>query len=414
MACLRLWALMNPFPNELKSNHYRAGRRHRISALGLAAALQLLPICRVRAEDHVDYRYENYGEENHRIKVETHSLLFETRLKPWLSAKGEVVYDAISGASPTGAPPPSTINFVPAEEGGPAGPFSNRVPLSKLQDTRYAVTFELPATYQQHHLSPQFSYSEEDDYLSLAAALNYSIDLNQKNTTLNTGWAHNWDTIRPKGFLFSTAHKDSDDFLIGVNQLLGPATVMTVNLSYGRSHGYLNDQYKGVLFDNDVQLDPVSPALTAEKRPETRNRYIAYTSLTQDIAPLDASIEGSYRFFHDSYGINAHTLGLAWFQKLGSAIVLSPIFRYYWQTEAGFYATRFPNSAARPEFYSADYRLSHLQSLTYGFVVSIKPVDWITLDAGFRRYTMRGLDNVTSQSAYPKANIFTLGARVWF
>ncbi len=388
--------------------------RKETAALGVATALQFFPFNRAQGEDHFDFRYENYREDHHRIKVDTYSALFDTKLTSWLSAKGEVVYDAISGASPTGAPQASTIHFVPPSEGGPTGPFSEKVPLASLEDQRYALSFELPATYQQHRLTPQFSYSEEDDYLSLGAALNYSIDLNQKNTTLNAGWSHNWDTIRPRGFLFQTAHKNSDDFLLGVNQLLGPKTVLTVNLTYGHSRGYMNDQYKGVLFDNDPQVDPLAPALSAEKRPETRDRYIAYASVTQDISPLDASIEGSYRFFHDSYGINAHTLGMMWFQKIGKHVVLSPVFRYYVQSEADFYATRFPDSSAPPGLYSADYRLSELNTFTYGVVLSVKPVKWLTLDASYKRYVMQGLDHVTSQSAYPSAHIFTLGARIWF
>ena len=57
---------------------------------------------------------------------------------------------------------------------------------------------------------------------------------------------------------------------------------------------------------------------------------------------------------------------------------------------------------------------AELQSFTYGVVLSVKPAEWLTLDAGYKRYVMEGLDNVTSQSAYPSASVFTLGARLWF
>ncbi len=129
---------------------------------------------------------------------------------------------------------------------------------------------------------------------------------------------------------------------------------------------------------------------------------------------LRTSSAGSRRFYHDSYGIDAHTFGLAWFQKIGKYVGLSPVFRHYFQSEADFYATRFPDSSARPGSYSGDYRLSQSQSFTYGVVLSVKPTEWLTLDAGYKRYVMEGLDNVTSQSAYPSANVFTLGARLWF
>ncbi|MFM2082599.1 MAG: hypothetical protein RL380_1290, partial [Verrucomicrobiota bacterium] len=40
--------------------------------------------------------------------------------------------------------------------------------------------------------------------------------------------------------------------------------------------------------------------------------------------------------------------------------------------------------------------------------------DWLTLDFGYKRYVMCGLDGVTAQSMYPAANVFTVGARFIF
>ncbi len=385
-----------------------------MAAFGLAAGLPLFSLHRAHGEDHVAYRFEYYAEEKDRIRVSTHSALFEKKITSWLSLKGEVVYDAISGASPTGSPPPSTIAFVPPDEGGPTGPFKNTVPTVALEDIRRAGSFAPVFSYGPHRLTPQFSYSEENDYISYGGSLNYSVDLNQKNTTLNLGWSHNWDTILAAGFLSEDLDKDVDDFLIGVNQLLGPKTVLTANFTYGHGRGYLNDQYKGVLFDNFPQGDPDFPALAAEQRPDERDRYIVYASLTHHLTKLNASVEGSYRYFHDSYGVDAHTIGLAWHQKIGKRVVISPVFRYYRQSAADFYVTRLPDYSTRPDYYSADYRLSEAETFTYGVVLHARAAEWLGFDLGYRRYDMRGLDHVTSKSAYPVANIFTIGARIWF
>ncbi len=402
------------FPKDSRC-HYAADRHHVGGAVALAGALLILPLVVVRAEDHIDYRYENYGEEHKRIRIETHSALFEGQLTPWLSTKAEVVYDAISGASPTGSPPASTIRFVPPEEGGPGGPFKKTVPVVDMDDTRYAIALDLAGTFGRHRVAPQFSYSEEDDYISYGAALNYALELNEKNTTINAGWSHTWDTIKPSNlFLFRTERKDADDFMLGVNQLLSPGTVLTANFTYGYSSGYQNDQYKGVLFESVPQLDPVFPALSAEKRPGHRARAIPYVSLTQQIAPANASVELSYRFFHDSYGINANTISLTWFQKLGRHVVVSPVLRYYQQTAARFYGTRFADAGNRPDYYSADYRLSKMETFVAGVSLHVKATQYLGFDAGYRRYVMHGLDHETSQSAYPSANIFTVGIRAWF
>ena len=374
--------------------------------------IYLYQCLRGHAEDQVGFRFESYKEGGGRIGVETDSFLFEVQPKSWLNISGEGVYDAISGMTPTGAPPPGTITFVQSPP--PPGAASTSVPLSHMEDARWAGSLGATLSYKQNRLTPQFSYSQESDYISRGAALNYAVDFNDKNTTLNLGWSHDWDRVLPHGFLYQEESKNSDDILIGVNQLLNPRAVLTVNFTYSHASGYLNDQYKGVLFDNEPQGDPSSPALEPENRPRTRDRYIGYVSLTQDVAPLHASAEISYRLSHDSYGITANTVQLAWFQKLGKYVVLSPMFRYYRQNGADFYATRFPDFNARPTYYSADYRLSELESYAVGLSLNWKIRDWLSLDVAYQRYVMRGLDGVTSPTAYPGANAFTVGARIWF
>ena len=389
-------------------------RRSSIS-LALALSLYLMRLNRAQAEDQVAYRYENYQEDDNRIRVETHSGLFDKKITPWLTLKGQVVYDAVSGATPTGAPPPNQIHFVPPSDGGPSGParFSPNVPLTYMDDVRWAGSADIAMTFGPHHITPQFSYSHESDYISKGGALTYSLDLNEKNTALNVGWSHNWDRLKGS-FVRTWQDKQANDVLVGFNQLLSPQTVLTVNFTYGYGDGYLADPYKGVLFEDTPQFDPVSPALDPERRPYTRNRYIPYVSLTQYIKPLYGSIEGSYRFFQDSWGVTANTFALTWYQKIGKHVVIAPEFRYYRQSAADFYAVSFPDYNRRPDYYSADYRLSELQTFTGGVGIHVRLFDHVGLDASYKRYVMQGRDGVTSASAYPSANVFTIGARVWF
>jgi hypothetical protein len=388
-------------------------------AVRLAVALYLLQVHRAAAEDHGDYRFENYQEDAGRIGVQTHSWLFEKDVTSWLALRGSAVYDSISGATPTGAPPPSQVNFF----GLATGPLSTTVPTVHMQDKRWAGNFQAPITLGRQHFTPEFSYSSEHDYQSYGAALDYALDFNEKNTTLTVGWAHDWDHILPNlaTYITQVQRKDSDDFLVSVSQLLGPKTVLTGAFTFRNAAGYLNDPYRGVLFADYPQGDPNNLSLFPESRPGHRESYIGYVSVTHFFTPAHGSIEGSYRFYHDSFGIDAHTIGLTWFQKIGSRVVVSPLFRYYRQTAASFYAPQFPGDPTNPSdpnpiptYYSADYRLSDMETFTYGLGITAKVVDWLSLDFGFRRYEMYGLDSVTSPSAYPKANIFSVGARIWF
>jgi hypothetical protein len=66
-----------------------------------------------------------------------------------------------------------------------------------------------------------------------------------------------------------------------------------------------------------------------------------------------------------------------------------------------------------PDVYSSDYRLSEFQSLSGGVKITCRVHKHVSIDAGYMRYVMQGLDS-TAPSAYPSANVFTVGARVWF
>ena len=412
-------------------------------ALALAACLSVAQLKRaVAGEGSFEYRYENYAEDNDRVLIETHVGAFDVSLRPWLSLKGEVIYDGISGATPDGAPTFAQVD--PLHHAG-----KNKVRLSNLVDVRYAENVATVFLFGRHRLTPQFSYSEEGDYISYGAALNYSIELDEKNTTLSLGYSHNFDTILPKGFLSVKALKDADEGMIGVNQLLGPKTVLTVNYVYGNARGYLDDQYKGVVFvdessqwfydDINAYYDHLTELHTfAEKRPRSRDKQVVYAQLTQFITPLNASIEASYRFYHDTFGVDAHTFSLAWFQKIGKHVVVSPMFRYYTQSAASFYGVSFagdpllavgapldaglPNAGpdggepnpAPPSFYSSDYRLSKLDTFTYGISVNARIAKWLSIVGSYERYEMQGRDGITAASAYPNANIFTIGAQIYF
>lgn len=370
--------------------------------LGAVVAVQWLGFGRARAGDYVYYRFGYYKEEDGRIEVSTHSTLFEKQIIESLVAKGEFVYDGISGASPTGKPPL---------------PGSKSVQLAKLQDIRRAGNVEFDWHIGRHTLSPQVAFSKESDYESLGLSLSDAVEFNQKNTTLRLGVARSFDEVQRNGSPFPDAKsKDSTEGLIGVSQLLSPNTVFTADFTYSDTSGYLTDPYKQILFAG--WGDP--NATDEENRPTHRTRQVLMTTLTQWINPVNASAEISYRFGHDSFGVLSHTTELTWHQRIGEHLILEPAFRYYEQSAADFYHTSVPGFFAgdgvtdRSEYYSADYRLSHLETFTYGLKATVLLGEHVYLDLGYQRYEMRGLDHETAAAAYPKANIFSVGLRLWF
>ena len=172
-------------------------------------------------------------------------------------------------------------------------------------------------------------------------------------------------------------------------------SLFTLTLTLGQVEGYLDDQYKVVAL-NDV--------LVPEKRPESKDKQIVYTSLTRFIEALQGSAELGYRFYTDTFGIQAHTFTMAWHQKLASQLILSPMVRWYSQSEADFYDVSFSGS---PTYYSSDYRVSALEALGYGVKLVWRPSSSWSLDIAAERYEQEGTDGITPQEAYPAANVLS-------
>jgi len=391
-------------------------------AMLLAAALQFLQLRRADAEDRLDFKFMYYAEENDRVATWSPSFVAETDLTSRLQLKIQGIYDVISGASPTGAPAPSqvrpsagmslsTVSLVSGPSGRATGATTgvtprrpstdSTLPTQRFQDARLGLDAELRLRSGDYLYSGQVAYSTESDYNSITTTLKVARELNQKNTVLSAAMSYNHDDVDVIGTR-SSEEKEGVQMLIGATQILDPKTVLNVNLVAGFSSGYLSDPYKSALVGN---------TLLSDKRPGRKDQQVVYTSLMRAIDSLNGSIEGAYRFYRDSFGVSGHTASLAWYQKVGRTLVLSPNVRYYQQDSADFYAVQFP---VRPEHYSADYRLSNSASLAYGMKVIWTPRERWSADIGYERYGMWGRDGVTSSQAYPSANIFSAGVQLRF
>ncbi|MFO1523205.1 MAG: DUF3570 domain-containing protein [Kiritimatiellia bacterium] len=278
---------------------------------------------------------------------------------------------------------------------------NGKVPKASVEDQRTAFDVEfIKALENGHTPSLQLAYSQESDYTSMGVAAKDAISFNKKNTTLLLGAAYTGDTVEGI-FLPGQEKKDTFDVMAGVTQVLDPKTLFTANLTLGMLDGYLSDPYK---------VAEVNGSLVPDHRPDSKDRQIGYLALTRFIEPANASLEGSYRFYNDSFGIQSHTLSLAWYQKLSETFTLRPAVRYYTQTEADFYGVRFTGN---PEFYSSDYRVSSFDAVGYGLKAIYQPNDRFAADISVDRYVQEGNDSVTSSDAYTKALLVIFGVRIW-
>jgi hypothetical protein len=296
--------------------------------------------------------------------------------------------------SPAPQTPPVTTNTPATDQGR-----KDRVPLANAEDKRFGFNLDLSRRVANHTLGIQVSYSTESDYESIGVSLRDGIDLNQRNTTLTFGGAFTHDLITAST-LPGDETKDSFDAMLGLNQTLNLQTLLTLNFTFGHVSGYLSDPYKVVELNGD---------LVRENRPGSKDKFIGYAALTRHLAFARASVEASYRYYDDSFGVHADTLGLAWYQKLGTKFIVRPALRYYRQSAADFYAYRFEGT---PEFYSSDYRLSAFDSMGYGLKVIWKPSAGFSADLALERYQQRGSDGVTPGDVYPVSTLVLIGVHI--
>jgi hypothetical protein len=333
----------------------------------LAAALALPGVVAAEGaptEGLVAFKYLWYHDQQpglSRVTVNSPSVYTLLPVGPSWSVEGTVVVDAISGATP---------RYHTAVSGA-----------SEMSDTRAAGEMKLTRYFRRASLGFGLAYSGEHDYKSTASSLDLRLSSDDNNTTLafSTGFAY--DKIDSNGGEVTGETKLTNDFLLGLTQVLSPADVAKINITYARGRGYFSDPYKDV----DV-------------RPRRRNQTAVLTQWNHSFA-RESTLRSSYRYYKDTFGVMAHTAGFEFAQGIGTGWTLTPAVRYYTQSAADFYfdpvydpvlgAPFPPGYLINPPVYSsADQRLSAFGALTLGMRVDRRFGAW-NVDFRYDYYQQR-------------------------
>ena len=377
--------------------------------------LPALFITPASGQDVLRYRYQLYDEQDGRIDVESHYLDYK---HSWgnSSASLRLAVDSLSGMTPTGthlAGDDSQWNF------------------QQIDDERYVAVATLEHEIDDYTLTFEYAHSSEEDYRSNAVTAKIAREFNSKNTTITGGVSFAFDQVLATDFtsIQRNTDKDSLDVSIGLSQILSRNDLLDVTFGYGRSSGYLSDPYRRIsqiqtiLVDTPFGQIPVTDTFQYfENRPDEIHRFVAKASLRHYFRPANAALKFSYRFFANSDSIEGHTLELKWIQQLNSELSVTPYLRYYQQSGADYYYASLTDSGitgtglidgSGPN-YSADYRLSKFEALTYGLRFAWQPRENLTLDLQLERYEMNGLDSSTPDIFFPSANVVSVGAQWTF
>lgn len=372
--------------------------------------LQLAGLRLLRADDHISVKWQDYSEDDGRIRVVSKYVGAEKEINAQLAIRLHGVYDSISGATPTGSS---------------LGEGEDALPLNNISDVRRAGVVDFDWTHGIHKTSFQYAHSKESDFLSRGFSVYNTSEYNKRNTGLSYGasyvddevYVDNGANVDDEINPFVIERKTSIDGYVGVSQVLDPNTVVSLNFTYSTFNGYLNDQYKEIKKDIEILPGLYLPFNYSENRPEERLRRIWFANVKRFFPQVNGALDVDYRYFNDSWGVESHTFDFEWYQNLGERFVVRPSYRVYQQGGADFYFRDLDGTSIDPEnqspkngpYYSSDYRLAKLNTKSYGLKVVYRVTDAIDLDVSFERYVMEGEDANTPRAAFPDADILTIG-----
>ena len=305
------------------------------------------------------------------------------------TAQIKVVFDAMSGATPSGAVKNTSLTFTGASGGSGITPVGNNAALADFNDARAAV-----AVNWQHEYTRTFNvgyigaFSVENDWRSFSLAATANKDTSNRSTTWSLGISGTYDQIyRVNGHntpepltpvadqdFLGTGERTTTDIIAGVTRVINRRTVAQLNLAFGYSQGYMTDPYKifSIVDANGIEWDQYF-----EGRPDSRFRWSITANLNHMTFPGNNGMHLSYRYYSDDWGVKSNTLDYSHRYIFENSDYLEPRIRLYKQSKADFYQNSFysPNDGttpALPEYLSADYRLDDMSDITVGLAYGLR------------------------------------------
>jgi len=308
--------------------------RLRLSALALLALACVAPVrAAVLPDDRADVLYHRY--DGGGVTIDGPSLLVRKKFAEKYSVAANYYVDMISSAS---------IDVVTT-----ASPYT---------EERNQASLALDMLNGKTQYTVSVAGSDENDYTAKTASFDVSQDLLGDLTTVSFGYSQGWDEVRKSGDRGFSEDVDRRSYRVGLSQIVTPKLMMGAAYEAITDEGFLNNPYRSVRY-----LDPDSPAGFAyqpEVYPRTRTSNAASLS-ARYFLPYRAAVNGEFRWYTDTWGIDASTVRVGYTHPLGSRWVVEGGYRWYDQSAADFYSDLFPRADFQ-NFLARDKELSTFTS----------------------------------------------------
>ncbi|MBU2955420.1 DUF3570 domain-containing protein [Marinobacter sp. F3R08] len=296
---------------------------------GFQALAATLPV------DNVDVLYHRY--DGGGMVIDGPSVLVRKSIGSQVSLSGQYYVDSVSAAS---------VDVLAT-----ASPY---------EEERNEYTFGVDYLHDKSILSLGFTNSSENDYEANTVYFSVSQEFFGGMSTVTMGYASGWDEVGRVGNDSFSEEADRRNYQLGLSQVITRNSLVGVDLEVVTDEGFLQNPYRQNRYIDPT--DSTSYLYQPERYPETRtSTAVAVRALYY--LPYRASIRGEYRFFTDSWGINAHTVELGYVHGLNERWTLEGSVRYYSQNEAEFYSDLFPYENSQTHL-ARDKELSSLSGMT--------------------------------------------------
>jgi len=223
------------------------------------------------------------------------------------------------------------------------------------------------------------SYSQEFDYQSFGAALNFSKTTENKNSEFAAklqAYLDKWKVIypielRPQGYgtggedggSVGSQPRNSFSVLVSYSQVINTRLQATLIIEPTYQQGLLATKYQRVYFTDGSEQ--------AETLPDKRFKIPLGIRANYFLGDRFI-IRSYYRFYTDDWGLRAHTIDLEVPVKITPFFSLSPFYRFYTQKGIKYFAP-YGMHQSNNTYFTSDYDLSKFTSNYFGMGIRIAP-----------------------------------------
>lgn len=256
-------------------------------------------------------------------------------------------------------------------------------------------------------------FSIESDINSISVGGKYILNSADRNKSFSIGATYfrdNWKLIYPYELRRKTEKLKEDirktsSLQLSYSQVINQKSQFSISSELVFQSGLLSTPFHRVFFNDalDKPFDDLEEFSHLELLRDKRFKLPISIRCHHYLNDL-IRLKTYYRFYTDSWGIQAHTISLETPFVATRSLILAPFIRYHTQSAAkDFVPFGGVDVLSTPSYYTSDYDLSKLHSYKYGLGISYSPYSGITnFKSPFRKAKIAQLKSINVRTAYYK------------